>query len=355
MSLESGDPSIKLFGRTIPVSSYGENCKAACDANTDSKDDQESVSLTNQDKNSINSNEKPMKKPDKILPCPRCSSIDTKFCYFNNYNVNQPRHFCRNCQRYWTAGGTMRNVPVGAGRRKSKNSSSHYKHLNIVNPSCQTIPINSNATVLSFGSDTPLCESMASLSHLKNSSSETENAQEHSSSSSAETSLQASLTMRNSLGFPCVNGPQWPIQWSSIPIPMYSATAYWTVPCFPLTPGSSGTPPNSPTLGKHTRDGCLLINDNNSDKGDTLRKSDPERCLWIPKTLRIDDPGEAAKSSVWASIGINNKNADSVNGGGLFKAFHPKTDIKKHTTEASPAWHANPAAVSRSLNFHESS
>ncbi|KAE9602962.1 putative transcription factor C2C2-Dof family [Lupinus albus] len=21
-------------------------------------------------------------------------------CYFNNYNVNQPRHFCRGCQRY---------------------------------------------------------------------------------------------------------------------------------------------------------------------------------------------------------------------------------------------------------------
>lgn len=27
MSIESGDPSIKLFGRTIPVSSYGENGK----------------------------------------------------------------------------------------------------------------------------------------------------------------------------------------------------------------------------------------------------------------------------------------------------------------------------------------
>ncbi|KAH7656367.1 Zinc finger Dof-type protein [Dioscorea alata] len=353
MSIESGDPSIKLFGRTIPVSSYGENGKATCEANTDNQDDQQSVSLTNQDTKSTNSNEKPMKKPDKILPCPRCSSIDTKFCYFNNYNVNQPRHFCRNCQRYWTAGGTMRNVPVGAGRRKSKNSSLHYKHLNIINPSCPTIPTNSNATVLSFGPDTPLCESMASLLNLKNSSSETENAKEHSSSSPTQTNLQASSALKN---FPCFNGPQWPIQWSSIPIPMCSTTAYWTVPCFPpLTPGSSGTSPNSLTLGKHTRDGSVLINGNDSDKGDSLRKSDPERCLWIPKTLRIDDPGEAAKSSVWATIGINNENADSVNRGGLFKAFHPKTDSKKHTVEASPVWHANPAAVSRSLSFHENS
>ncbi|KAJ0975567.1 hypothetical protein J5N97_017532 [Dioscorea zingiberensis] len=58
---------------------------------------------------------------------PSCNSMDTKFCYYNNYNVNQPRYFCKKCQRYWTAGGTMRNVPVGAGRRKNKNSVSHYR------------------------------------------------------------------------------------------------------------------------------------------------------------------------------------------------------------------------------------
>ncbi|XP_042439566.1 dof zinc finger protein 5-like [Zingiber officinale] len=54
------------------------------------------------------------------LPCPRCRSSETKFCYFNNYNVNQPRHFCKACHRYWTAGGTLRNVPVGAGRRRGR-------------------------------------------------------------------------------------------------------------------------------------------------------------------------------------------------------------------------------------------
>lgn len=65
-----------------------------------------------------------LKKPDKSLPCPRCNSSDTKFCYYNNYNVNQPRHFCKGCQRYWTAGGTLRNVAIGAGRRKRKHASS---------------------------------------------------------------------------------------------------------------------------------------------------------------------------------------------------------------------------------------
>ncbi|KAL2340567.1 hypothetical protein Fmac_008507 [Flemingia macrophylla] len=60
------------------------------------------------------------KREEKIIQCPRCKSNETKFCYFNNYNVNQPRHFCKTCQRYWTAGGALRNVAVGAGRRKSK-------------------------------------------------------------------------------------------------------------------------------------------------------------------------------------------------------------------------------------------
>lgn len=54
------------------------------------------------------------------LPCPRCSSSNTKFCYYNNYNLSQPRHFCKACKRYWTRGGILRNVPVGGGCRKNK-------------------------------------------------------------------------------------------------------------------------------------------------------------------------------------------------------------------------------------------
>ncbi|KAK7412444.1 hypothetical protein VNO78_03905 [Psophocarpus tetragonolobus] len=62
------------------------------------------------------------KRGEKIIACPRCKSMETKFCYFNNYNVNQPRHFCKSCQRYWTAGGALRKVAVGAGRRKVKSA-----------------------------------------------------------------------------------------------------------------------------------------------------------------------------------------------------------------------------------------
>ncbi|TVU49371.1 hypothetical protein EJB05_00688, partial [Eragrostis curvula] len=52
--------------------------------------------------------------------CPRCASRDTKFCYFNNYNTAQPRHFCRACRRYWTLGGSLRNVPVGGSTRRKR-------------------------------------------------------------------------------------------------------------------------------------------------------------------------------------------------------------------------------------------
>lgn len=60
----------------------------------------------------------------QALKCPRCDSANTKFCYYNNYSLSQPRYFCKSCRRYWTKGGTLRNVPVGGGCRKNKRSSS---------------------------------------------------------------------------------------------------------------------------------------------------------------------------------------------------------------------------------------
>ncbi|XVF51041.1 hypothetical protein PTKIN_Ptkin04bG0152100 [Pterospermum kingtungense] len=61
---------------------------------------------------------------DQAVNCPRCNSTNTKFCYYNNYSLSQPRYFCKTCRRYWTEGGSLRNVPVGGGSRKNKRSSS---------------------------------------------------------------------------------------------------------------------------------------------------------------------------------------------------------------------------------------
>ncbi|XP_071709602.1 dof zinc finger protein DOF1.5-like [Rutidosis leptorrhynchoides] len=105
---------IKLFGKMINVQAMRELKEEPINKSEvlNDNDDDDQQSLVN-------------KRPDKIISCPRCKSMDTKFCYFNNYNVNQPRHYCKGCQRYWTAGGALRNVPVGAGRRKAKSPCNH--------------------------------------------------------------------------------------------------------------------------------------------------------------------------------------------------------------------------------------
>ncbi|KAL6840262.1 hypothetical protein ACP4OV_030072 [Aristida adscensionis] len=59
--------------------------------------------------------------------CPRCDSPNTKFCYYNNYSLSQPRYFCKGCRRYWTKGGSLRNVPVGGGCRKNRRGKSSMR------------------------------------------------------------------------------------------------------------------------------------------------------------------------------------------------------------------------------------
>ncbi|KAJ1264500.1 hypothetical protein BS78_08G005600 [Paspalum vaginatum] len=60
---------------------------------------------------------------DEALKCPRCDSTNTKFCYYNNYSTTQPRYLCKACRRYWTQGGTLRDVPRGGSSRKNKRNS----------------------------------------------------------------------------------------------------------------------------------------------------------------------------------------------------------------------------------------
>ncbi|KAK9925057.1 hypothetical protein M0R45_033398 [Rubus argutus] len=405
------------------ASRIGENPKTPIDKETTAI---KTLKAEEEQSETSNSQEKTLKKPDKILPCPRCNSMDTKFCYYNNYNVNQPRHFCKNCQRYWTAGGTMRNVPVGAGRRKNKNTPSQYRHITVTEalPNARPEVLNgvhhpslqSNGTVLTFCPDTPLCESMTSVLQLadKNVQNCTPNGfhkpeglmipasygggvsgDDHSNRSTVTDSNskeEASKTgsqeqvMQNYPGFPpqipCFPGAPWsypwnPAQWSSpvsppafcppgYPMPFYPAAAYWgcavqgtwNMPWLPQPSSPNQTAPssgsNSPTLGKHSRDENSL-KQTSSEEEEPPKEKNAERCLWIPKTLRIDDPGEAARSSIWATLGIKNDKADSISSGGLFKAFRSKGDEKNHVAEASPVLQANPAALSRSLKFQESS
>lgn len=404
----------------IDESKIPESPEANVNPKTPSIDDETAKSKaaksekSQNDASNSNSQEKTLKKPDKILPCPRCNSMDTKFCYYNNYNINQPRHFCKACQRYWTAGGTMRNVPVGAGRRKNKNCASQYRHITISEalqaaridaPNGISHPsVKSNGRVLSFGLDAPICDSMASVLNLaeKKVLNGTqngfhgfqeqeipvpcrggENGDDCSSGSSITVSNPMEEVGRNGMqeplmrsinGFPspipCLPGVPWPYPWNaSVPPPAFCPSGFpmsfypaafwncgipstWNMPW--ISPQSSpnqkspSSGPNSPTLGKHSRD-ADMIKSENMDKEELSKEKN--RCVLVPKTLRIDDPNEAAKSSIWATLGIKN---ESLAGGRLFKGLQSKSDEKSHMAETSPVLRANPAALSRSLNFHES-
>lgn len=77
---------------------------------------------------------------EQALNCPRCNSTNTKFCYYNNYSLTQPRYFCKTCRRYWTEGGSLRNIPVGGGSRKNKRPSSSSSSTSPTPSSSQPIP-----------------------------------------------------------------------------------------------------------------------------------------------------------------------------------------------------------------------
>nr|XP_018623341.1 dof zinc finger protein DOF5.4 [Nicotiana tomentosiformis] len=81
----------------------------------------------------------------QAVKCPRCDSLNTKFCYYNNYNLSQPRHFCKSCRRYWTKGGILRNIPVGGGCRKSKRSKSNPSAVSTADETSQENMSKSNS------------------------------------------------------------------------------------------------------------------------------------------------------------------------------------------------------------------
>lgn len=97
----------------------------------------------------------------------------------------------------------------------------------------------------------------------------------------------------------------------------------------------------SPTLGKHSRDVS-------THTGDTVKQN-----LWVPKTLRINDPEEAARSSIWSTFGAKSEQNKPIMRGCVFKSFEPKSDASSHISNNDQILGANPAAMSRSESFQE--
>ncbi|KAF2298860.1 hypothetical protein GH714_028372 [Hevea brasiliensis] len=416
------DSAIKLFGKTIPLplshrqdfSSANESCSAAAapafedfpDESTASPldnmfgrekeaqernrvressgkeitdyehEDSTSNHVTEDSKDPTTSsdiNKKPTNSSAARETSPQKSSK-------NGEQSDTTRHFCKNCQRYWTAGGTMRNVPVGAGRRKNKSSfASHHRHI-MASEALRTAQVHAvNGNNVRNAYHRPEQRILISCG----------GAGDRLSGSSVTASISSKkggncgskeVATNNHQGFPpqvpCFPGLPWSYPWSSpmpppafspsgFPASLFPAPAYWgctvpspwnVAPCLsPQSPSlnhcAASSSPTSP-LGKHSREGKIL---NLVHSEDPSRESNcSETSVLIPKTLRIDDPGEAAKCSILATLGIKSTGKSSLNGGGLFKGFQSKNEDSNYMAEKSPLLHANPAALSRSLNFHES-
>ncbi|CAL4941742.1 unnamed protein product [Urochloa decumbens] len=442
-----GDCLIKLFGKTIPVpeaaADAAKETASSISSSTDSdapeisahpeasepspqpevvdaedpKSSPETTTARQQQRpgagdTASNQREK-LKKPDKVLPCPRCNSMDTKFCYFNNYNVNQPRHFCKNCQRYWTAGGAMRNVPVGAGRRKNKHAAAASHFLQRVRAAAGDPLRTHGGTVLSFaahghGHGAPpglhdLAEQVNRLNEKLLIPASSRNAGGGNLSPADPCSEGSSSTDDNNHGggvkekHPSAGAPPqhpasmngaavWPYSCapspayfsSGIAIPIYpAAPGYWG--CMVPAPGawsmpwpavqppsqqglSSPTSTTAPsvslsssgaeslTLGKHPRE----IEEGRSSAAHGSGK------VWAPKTIRIDDADEVARSSIWSLIGIkgDKQKQDADHHGVGHKhgtVFEPKKAAKPATITSSPLLHTNPVALTRSVTFQEGS
>lgn len=275
--------------------------------------------------------EKVMKKPDKKIPCPRCDSANTMFCYYNNYNPNQPRHFCRECQRYWTAGGTMRNVPVGSGRRKSKSSSSSRSCPDVIFGASQIPDYRNHGTILSFGSGFPFLDLLGRAKFCLQNGVQSRGMEIGEDSSSISSSVTASSSSEKRMGN---KGPMdQDSQGFHRQAPFLSA-AHSGLPVSFYRPPSAWDCTTSLTLGKHTRDGKIL----NPYLRSTIKSEE---------IMRLGEENNPRKES--------GRNYESMNSKGPFRAFRPNAAGEACIRGMSSVLQANPAALSRSMNFRECS
>lgn len=301
----------------------------------------------------------------------------------------------------------MRNMPVGAGRRKNKNSDSNSRHIN-VSEAVRAVQINTgnglpdatpknSETVLSFGAHSSLCVPVSSLLSVtekkvpniiqngiyKQGISIPSKGGDYIDDCSGGSSIKnlnekmegkkdgiAEPQVQNIQGFssqvPFHPALPWPCPWNStvpmqaicppgFPLPCYApywnynVPGSWNMPW--LSPPPQVTNQDEPScdskpqiLGKHSREGDLLRPVNYLGE-QHCKLNNVEKAVVVPKIMRIDDLDEAAKGSIFASLGIKN---DTIT-----KAFQPKKDEKDHVVKPSPVLQANPAAMSRSLRFQE--
>ncbi|TVU48259.1 hypothetical protein EJB05_07888, partial [Eragrostis curvula] len=247
-----------------------------------------------------------------------------------------------------------------------------------------------NGTVLSFGSDMSsldlteqmkhLKEKLVPITRIKNRDDQSVGSCGGGGPAKAEDSKPTNQKEKveadksaNVLQHPCMNGvTMWPLSCAPPPacyapgiaIPFYpAAAAYWgcmvpgawNTPWPPHSQSESATSPSSASPAS-TKSNCFTSGKRPRD-GDEEGNATGHGKVWVPKTIRIDDADEVARSSILSLIGINgDKVGKDGRGCKLASVFEEKDDAKTATLINSlPFLRGNPAAISRSLTFQEGS
>lgn len=115
-------------------------------------------------------------------------------------------------------------------------------------------------------------------------------------------------------------GGGWSMPWAGPPEAAAAASASMQAAAAavtPSTPSVSNRLPIRPVLSKHPRD--------------RLELERVESSLWVPKMVRLEDPGSIPRSSVWTAVGADNR-LDAP--GSNFKAFLP---VRNNNNDKAPS------------------
>ncbi|XWS23181.1 hypothetical protein CRYUN_Cryun29cG0099000 [Craigia yunnanensis] len=387
--------AIKLFGKTIPLLTLNQEEEALTDlelsfrrAGREDFCDRNLLSLSST-LDGVNSND------GYQAQAPREDQQGHQVLLLQQLQCEPAPSFLQKPSKILDCWGNHEErVPVGAGRRETKSSSALHYHYIMISDAIRAAQAsaangihqnpfyeNNNSRVLTFGSDSSIpVGSVFNVSgktqiNVQNGFHKPEQRIVFEDNHSGESLITASYSLEkegkaslnqtevgncNASTSPTLCPPVFPVSFHPAPTYRnYSVPSPWDVPVATPSPSSvnqcaPSSSPTTPALGKHSRDENILSPANLEKEKPSGGSNRSEGGVLNSKTLRIDDPGETAKSSMLETLMIKSKKTNSINLGGLFNGFQSKSsDGRNYRLETFSVLRANPAALSRSLNFQE--
>ncbi|KAH0879082.1 LOW QUALITY PROTEIN: hypothetical protein HID58_066476, partial [Brassica napus] len=209
---------------------------------------------------------------------------------------------------YWIAGGTMRNVLVGVGRCKNKNLEYHITHKiceAMQKAAARTADLQhpNGTNLLTGGSDSVLCRSMVSALNVDRKVNAADTS--HVAEDNKWLQVRVPLNMSNEEAGTISMLPKFHMDHYKL---SQMLERYFIDGCTVL-PSSSVLAAHEfhrETWNSFTSMSQLTSPSPSGGSGlnsPTLGKIKVERCLWVSKTMRIDNNSEeAARSLIWETL-----------------------------------------------------